>query len=253
MSSTRSHPLANKRALITGASGGLGAHFATVLGRAGASVIIAARRSAALETLAVQLREDGVAVETLALDVTDKDNVIAAVESAGRLDIVVNNAGIVRSKLALEQSESDWDSVIDTNLKGMFLVTQAAAKGMKASGKGGSIINVASVLGFRQAGAILPYAVSKAGVIQMTKSFALELARFNIRVNALAPGYLATDLNRGFFQSPAGQDMIRRIPQRRLGELGDLDGPILLLASDASRYMTGSTIVVDGGHLVSTL
>lgn len=245
--------LQGKRALITGASGGLGAHFAAVLGRAGASVIIAARRVSALESLQETLRADGVDAATLALDVTQTAAAIDAIGSVGPLDILVNNAGIVRSNPALAQSEEDWDAVIDTNLKGMFVVAQAAANGMKSGGAGGSIINVASILGLRQAGMVLPYAVSKAGVIQMTKSFALEVARYGIRVNALAPGYLATDLNREFFESPPGLAMIGRIPMRRLGNLEDLDGPLLLLASDASRYMNGSTIVVDGGHLVSTL
>lgn len=248
-----SFDLTGRRALVTGASGGLGAHFAGVLGRAGAAVVIAARRVDALETLAAALRGEGVAVETLALDVTDTAAAVAAIDGAGAFDILVNNAGIVRSGSALTQSEADWDAVIDTNLKGMFVVAQAVARGMKDSGRGGAIVNVASILGLRQAGAVLPYAVSKAGVIQMTKSFALELARYGIRVNALAPGYLATDINRGFFETPAGQELIRRIPQRRLGQVEDLDGPILLLASDASRYMNGTTIVVDGGHLVSTL
>jgi hypothetical protein len=124
---------------------------------------------------------------------------------------------------------------------------------MRAHGRGGSIINIASILGVRQAGGVLPYAVSKAGVIQLTKTLALELARFRIRVNALAPGYLDTELNGTFWKSDAGLAMIRRIPQRRLGRLDDLDGPLLLLASDASAYMTGSVVAVDGGHLVSTL
>jgi NAD(P)-dependent dehydrogenase (short-subunit alcohol dehydrogenase family) len=124
---------------------------------------------------------------------------------------------------------------------------------MRERGTGGSIINVASILGLRQAGGVLPYAVSKSGAIQMTKTLALELARYNIRVNALAPGYLATELNDDFWRSDAGKAMIKRIPQRRLGQLDDLEGPLLLLASDLSAYMTGSVIEVDGGHLVSTL
>src|SRR3546814_775064 len=135
----------------------------------------------------------------------------------------------------------------------MFLVAQAVGRAMRARGKGGSIINIASVLGLRQASGVLPYAVSKAGAIQMTKTLALKLARFGIRVNAIAPGYLDTELNSSFWSSEPGKAMIRRIPQRRLGRLEDLDGPLLLLASDASAYMTGSVLSVDGGHLVSTL
>jgi NAD(P)-dependent dehydrogenase (short-subunit alcohol dehydrogenase family) len=242
--------LDNKTALVTGASSGLGAHFASVLAAAGANVILAARRVSALEEVAGTLPGK---VTLLPLDVSDVAAVDSAIAGAGPIDILVNNAGVVRSAAALDQSEADWDMVVDTNLKGMFFVAKAVTQSMRAHQRGGSIINVASILGLRQAGLVLPYAVSKAGVIQMTKSLALEVARYGVRVNALAPGYLATDLNRDFFTSPPGLDMIRRIPQRRLGKLEDLDGPLLLLASDASRYMNGSTLVVDGGHLVSTL
>ena len=246
-------PLTGSRALVTGASSGLGAHFAGVLGRAGARLVLAARRIEALEELSAQLAKDDIDSEVLALDVTDAPQATAALADQGPFYIVVNNAGIVRSNPALKQSEEDWDAVLDTNLKGMFVVAQATARAMKDAAVAGSIINVASILGIRQAGEVLPYAVSKAGVIQMTKSMALEVARHGIRVNALAPGYLATDLNRDFFESPPGQAMIQRIPMRRLGQLEDLDGPLILLASPASKYMNGSVIVVDGGHLVSTL
>src|SRR3546814_9862600 len=126
----------------------------------------------------------------------------------------------------------------------MFLVAQAVGRAMRARGKGGSIINIASVLGLRQAGGVLPYAVSKAGVIQLTKTLALELARFGIRVNALAPGYLDTELKGDFWKSDGGRAMIKRVPQRKLGRLDDLDGPLLLIASDASAYMNGSVITV---------
>jgi NAD(P)-dependent dehydrogenase (short-subunit alcohol dehydrogenase family) len=186
------------------------------------------------------------------LDVTDADSVRALERVLGEVDIVIN-AGVVHNAAALDQSEADWDRVMDTNLKGMFHVAQAAGRAMRARGCAGSIINIASILGIRQAGGVLPYAVSKAGVIQMTKTLALELARFSIRVNALAPGYLATELNSDFLNSEAGKEMVRRIPQRRAGRLEELDGPLLLLASDASSYMTGSVLAVDGGHLVSSL
>jgi NAD(P)-dependent dehydrogenase (short-subunit alcohol dehydrogenase family) len=217
------------------------------------NLVLAARRLEALEASASRLRENGVNIVTLKVDVTDQQALVSAFETIGDIDILVNNAGIVRDGHALNLTEADWDAVIDTNLKGMFFAAQAAAKIMRAAKKGGSIINIASILGLRQAGAVLPYAVSKAGVIQMTKTLALELARFNIRVNAIAPGYLDTELNGDFWPTEAGQALIRRIPQRRLGQLADLDGPLLLLASDASQYMTGAVLAVDGGHLVSSL
>jgi NAD(P)-dependent dehydrogenase (short-subunit alcohol dehydrogenase family) len=245
--------LDGKVALVTGASQGLGAHFAAVLARAGAEVILASRREDALFEVAQSIRVTGGKCQTLTLDVSAAVSIEAVTATLDRVDILVNNAGIVREAALLDQSEADWDSVLDTNLKGMFLMTQAVARAMKKRGAGGSIINVASVLGLRQAGAVLSYSVSKAGAIQMTKASALELARYGIRVNALAPGYVATDLNKAFWESDAGKAMIRRIPQRRLGQLADLDGPLLLLASDRSAYMTGSVIEIDGGHLVSSL
>jgi hypothetical protein len=244
--------LSGKRAFVSGASSGLGAHFAACLAARGAEVVLAARRVEALEAVAQAIRAAGGSATTLRLDIADPSGWDGLEEAAGPIDILVNNAGIVREGAALDQSEADWDAVIDTNLKGMAFLAQRMARGMKARG-GGCIINIASILGLRQAGGVLSYAVSKAGVIQMTKSLALEWARHGIRVNAIAPGYIETELNRDFWESPGGVAMIKRIPQRRLGQLRDLDGPLLLLASDASRYMTGSVLVVDGGHTVSSL
>ncbi len=244
--------LRGKRVLVTGASSGLGEHFALVLATRGADVVLAARRRDALEAVADRARSHGGRVVTVALDVTDCASVAALSEAAGPIDILINNAGVVRESAALEHSIQDWDAVLDTNLKGLFFVAQTIATGMRERG-GGAIVNIASILGLRQAGGVASYAVSKAGVIQLTKTLALEWARHGIRVNALAPGYIDTDLNRDFWASPAGLALIKRIPQRRLGQLADLDGPLLLLASDQSRYMTGAVLAVDGGHLVSSL
>lgn len=245
--------LSGRTALVTGASSGLGAHFARVLAATGAEVILAARREDALAEVAELIRAAGGRCRTAVVDVSAAASIDAVAPLLGTLDILVNNAGLAREAPLLEQSEADWDAVIDTNLKGMFLLAQAAVKELRAQGRTGSIINIASILGLRQAGGVLPYAVSKAGAIQLTKTMALEVARFGIRVNAIAPGYFETDINSHFWEGEAGKAMLRRIPQRRLGRLEDLDGPLLLLASDASRYMTGSVITVDGGHVVSTL
>lgn len=241
-----------KRALITGASSGLGAHFAQLLASQGADVVLVARRVGALDAVADKVRSHGHSVVTIALDVTDSASLAGLADAAGPVDILINNAGVVREGAALTHTENDWDTVLDTNLKAMFLVAQALAPGMRERG-GACIVNVASILGLRQAAGVVSYAVSKAGVIQLTKSLALEWARYGIRVNAMAPGYIETDLNQDFWGTDAGKALIKRIPQRRLGQLSDLDGPLLLLASDASRYMTGSVLAVDGGHLVSSL
>lgn len=249
--------VAGKTALITGASSGLGQHFAEVLAANGAHVAVAARRLDKLTTLCATLSGQGGRVLPVALDVTDRASVNAAVATTvsalGGIDILVNNAGVALTQPVLDITEQDWDTVLDTNLKGAWLVAQATAQVMIAAGRGGSIINIASITGLRVAGQIAPYAVSKAGVIHLTKVLALELSRYGIRVNALAPGYIETELNRDFFASAAGQKLIRRIPQRRLGQLQELDGPLLLLASAESSYMTGSVLAIDGGHLQSSL
>lgn len=245
--------LSGKTALVTGASSGLGAHFAKILAGAGAHVLLAARRWESLASLAEEIAAVGGTTEAIALDVSSMHSISCNRAFFDQVDILVNNAGITRENLILDMSEDDWDAVMDTNAKGMFLMTQAVAKAMKARGAGGSIINIASVLGLRQGAMVSSYAASKAAAIQFTKVSALELARFGIRVNCIAPGYFRTDLNSEFFESDAGRALIKRIPQRRLGELDDLDGPLLLLASDASSFMTGAVIEVDGGHLVGTL
>jgi len=245
--------LDGRTALVTGASSGLGAHFARVLAAAGAHVVLAARRTDRLAEVAAQIGDAGESCSTLALNVRDPASIDAAAAAFASLDILVNNAGIAIEAPALEQDEARWDAVVDTNLKGMFLVARAACRAMREHGRGGAIINIASILGLRQAAGVLPYAVSKAGVIQMTKTLALEVARYNIRVNAIAPGYIDTGLNTGFWDTSAGEAMLKRIPQRRLGMPQGLSGPLLLLASEAGAMMTGSVIIVDGGHAINSL
>ncbi len=246
--------------LVTGASSGLGAHFARVLADQGFRVVLAARRVDALATLKAEIEAAGGSADVVGMDVADERSVEAAFAEIDRLgvplDIVINNAGISDAKPALDISASDWDRVVDTNLKGVFLVAQAAAKRMKNRGPdsaGCAIVNVASILGHRVAGSVASYAASKAGVVRLTEALALEWARYGIRVNALCPGYIETDLNRDFFDSESGKALIKRIPQRRLGRPQNLDGALLLLATDAGLYITGTSLVVDGGHLVSSL
>jgi NAD(P)-dependent dehydrogenase (short-subunit alcohol dehydrogenase family) len=242
--------------LVTGASSGLGTHFALLLASAGARVAVAARRADKLQALVDSIATAGGEARALSLDVTDSASVrncFDELASWGAPDVVVNNAGITVTRPLLEQTEEDFDSVIETNLKGCWLVATEAARRMVAATQGGSIVNIASILGERVAGGVAPYAISKAGVVQTTKAMALELARYRIRVNALLPGYVVTDLNRDFLTSEAGDKLRSRIPSRRFGELTDLDGPLLLLASDAGAAMSGSTVAVDGAHLVSSL
>lgn len=246
--------LSGKRALITGASSGLGRHFAKVLAASGAEVVLAARRVDRLASLAEEISaQHGSEASCVAMDVTEPDSIRDAVAAAGSVDILINNAGVARSKGVLGFDADDFDFVMDANLRGAFLVATSVARSMRDRGMGGAIVNVASILGLRQGSQLTVYAISKAAVVQMTKQLALELARYDIRVNAIAPGYFETDINRGFLESHAGEAMLRRIPQRRFGNFQDLDGPLMLLSSDAGRYMTGVVIPVDGGHLLSPL
>ncbi len=250
--------LDGKTALVTGASGGLGEHFARTLAGAGARVVVAARRSEHLERVAADIAGAGGEATPVVLDVTDERSVQEAflrVDAAlgGPAEILVNNSGLSREAFAHQMSETDWDAVIDTNLTGVWRVAKAAANALIAAARPGAIINIASITAYRVSQTIGAYAASKAAVDHLTRAMALELAKHGIRVNALAPGYFKTAINDAFFETDQGDKMIRRIPMRRTGALPELSGPLLLLASDAGSYMTGSTITVDGGHLQSAL
>ncbi len=247
--------LHGKTALITGASSGLGQHFARVLANAGAKVVLAARRLDRLQQLEAEIRAEGGQAFAVALDVTDRASIAKAFEAAeaalGPVTILVNNAGVPASSYFLKTSESDWRSVLDVNLDGVFRVGQEAARRMSETGNGGSIINIASIAAFGVLKAIAAYSASKAAVVSLTKSMALELARDKIRVNALAPGYFSTELNDAFLTSDAGRRLLSRVPMERAGRVEELDGPLLLLASDAGAFMTGSVITIDGGHMLA--
>ena len=245
--------LSGRLCLVTGASGGLGLHFARVLHAAGGRVILAARRAEKIAAAAAALGERAHAVP---MDVADEHAVAAAfrtIDGIGVCDIVINNAGIAATGAALGQSGDDWDRVLDVDLRGAFLVARESARRMADAGVPGSIVNIASILGVRPLNGVASYSAAKAGLLQLTRSLAVEWARNRIRVNALAPGYIATDINAEFFAGEAGQAMVRRIPQRRLGTMADLTGPLLLLASEAGAHMTGAVVTVDGGHSVSGL
>lgn len=249
--------LEGRVALVTGASSGFGSHFAPVLAQAGAKVVLAARRTDMIEEEAAKIIASGGEAVAVTMDVTDSASVaqaFAEAESAfGVVTVLVNNAGITIPKLLLDQSDDDWNNVIATNLTGVAFCTREASQRMIDAGVGGSIVNIASITADRVQKALTNYAASKAGVVQFTKAAALELAQHNIRVNALCPGYFQTPLNQEWFKTDDGQALIKRIPQRRTGELPEMNGPLLLLASDAGSLMTGAAITVDGGHVLSEL
>jgi NAD(P)-dependent dehydrogenase (short-subunit alcohol dehydrogenase family) len=249
--------LSGRVALVTGASSGLGQHFAGVLARAGAAVALTARHADRLEAAAGEIAAQGGRVASIACDVGDaqsvRDAVAAARGALGPLDILVNNAGIAIFKPMLEHSEEEWDRVVDTNLKGAWLMSREVAEVWVKTSHKGRIVNIASLLGLRTVRHVPSYAASKAGLIHLTRTMAVELARRGITVNAIAPGYFATDMNRGFLASEAGQALSARIPLGRSGQLEDLDGALLLLTSDAGAYITGAILPVDGGHAVSAV
>jgi NAD(P)-dependent dehydrogenase (short-subunit alcohol dehydrogenase family) len=244
--------LAGKTALVTGASSGLGRHFARVLAGAGAQVVLAARRLDRLQALEAEIRSSGGKALAVALDVTDRASVAAAFDAAetaaGPVTILVNNAGVPSSTFFLKTSEREWRDVMSVNLDGVFRVGQEGARRMAERRSGGSIVNIASILGLGPIKSLSTYAASKAAVVSLTRSMALELARDKIRVNAIAPGYFATEFNDAFLAGEGGKRLLARVPMARAGELPELDGALLLLASDAGRFMTGSVVAVDGGH-----
>jgi NAD(P)-dependent dehydrogenase (short-subunit alcohol dehydrogenase family) len=255
MSAAKLFDMTGQVALVTGASSGLGVRFAQVLAETGAAVALVARRADRLAAVRADIEKAGGRAVAIAADVTDRAAMTRAFDAAeqafGTVTVLVNNAGVVTSKRAVEVTEDEWRHVLTTNLDAVFFAAQEAARRMLAAGKGGAIVNIASMLGLRVAKGVAPYAVAKAGVIQLTRALALELVFKGIRVNAIAPGWIVTDLNRDYLASEAGAAIKREIPAGRFGEARDLDGALLLLASDAGRFINGETIVVDGGQVVA--
>jgi 3-oxoacyl-[acyl-carrier protein] reductase len=248
--------LAGEVALVTGASSGLGVRFAEVLAENGASVVLVARRAERLAEVRARIEESGGRALAVEADVRDGAAMRAAYDAAekafGTVTILVNNAGVANTAArAVELSEHEWRRVLSTNLDAVLYWAQEAARRMLAGGKRGAIVNIASVLGFGVAKGVIAYATAKAGVIQLTKALALELAFKGIRVNAIAPGWIVTELNHDYLASEKGAALKREIPIGRFGEARDLDGPLLLLVSDAGRFVTGATLVADGGQMVA--
>ena len=250
--------LAGRIALVTGASSGLGRHFAGVLSDAGAKVVLAARRTDRLEALAAEIEAKGGEALAVSMDVTKADTIQAALDATiakfgGPADIIVNNSGLSREDWFTNMDEDAFDLVMDTNTKGVWLVARTFAGALVKAGKPGSMINIASVAGKRVGYTMAAYCASKAACEHMTRAMAIEMARYGVRVNAIAPGYFETEINDTFLASDEGQKMRKRIPMRRFGEHEELSGPLLLLASEAGSFMTGATVVVDGGHMWGSL
>ncbi len=246
--------LSDRVALVTGASSGLGRHFARLLARHGARVVVAARRRDRLLELVERIEADGRRALAVEVDVTDATSVeqgfAEAENTFGTVRIVSNNAGVADPAYATDIAEDRWRRVVDTNLTGAWFVAREAGRRMIDAGEAGSIVNTASVLGLRVAKGQSSYAASKAAVIQLTRSLALEWASHGIRINALCPGYVVTDMNRSFFETEQGAAFIARSPAGRTGRLEELDAAFMLLASDAGSYVNGVSLPVDGGHAV---
>jgi 3-oxoacyl-[acyl-carrier protein] reductase len=255
MSAAEIFDLHGKVALVTGASSGLGVRFAEVLAENGARVVLVARRADRLADLKTRIEKSGGKAIAVEADVRDRAAMSAAFDAAeknfGTVTILVNNAGVAHAGRAVEIPEEEWRRVLSTNLDAVFFCAQEAARRMLAARSGGAIVNISSVLGLGVDKGVVAYATAKAGVIQMTRALALELAFKGIRVNAIAPGWIVTEMNRDYLTSERGTALKREIPVGRFGEPRDLDGPLLLLVSDAGRYVTGATIVADGGQVVA--
>lgn len=240
-----------KNVLVTGASSGLGRHLAAVLSGAGARVAVASPRTDLLDSLVGEIAGDGGRALPLRLDVREAASISEAFEAAetelGVLSVVINNAGIDEDEPSLETEDAEWERLVDTTLSGVWRVAREAARHMRQQQIAGSIVNIASPSGVKGSERLAASCAAKAGVMNLTRTLATEWARWDIRVNALAPGYFMSDLDRAFLQSYEGENLRESIPQQRFGQFADLEGPILLLASDASRYMTGSVLTVDGG------
>jgi 3-oxoacyl-[acyl-carrier protein] reductase len=255
MNATELFDLTGRVALVTGASSGLGMRFAEVLAAQGAAVGLVARRTDRLAALKKRIEHAGGRALAISADVTDRTAMMRAFDAAeqafGTVTILVNNAGIAHGNRAVEMPEEAWRRVLAIDLDAVFFWAQEAARRMLAAAKSGAIVNISSVLGFGVSKGTAAYAVSKAGVIQLTKALALELSFKGIRVNAIAPGWIVTDLNRDYLASEHGAAIKREIPVGRFGEERDLDGALLLLVADAGRFISGATIVVDGGQMVA--
>ena len=250
--------LRGRVALITGASSGLGEHFAQVLAAAGAKVVVAARRVDRLHHLVEKINAAGGSAAAVSMDVANAASVgsafIEAEKYFGTLDVLINNAGVAKPVAFLKSKEEDWDFVMQTNLKAAWRVAREFSARLVAAGKPGAVVNIGSVLGLGVGYGETLYSVSKAGIVQLTKNMALELMRHRIRVNALCPGYFETEINADYFHSERGQAYIaNNIPSKRLGQLEELSGPLLLLASEAGSFVNGVALAVDGGHLVHSL
>jgi 3-oxoacyl-[acyl-carrier protein] reductase len=247
--------LSGRVGLVTGASSGLGLRFAEVLAANGAAVALVARRKERLAALQAKIEAAGGRAVAIAADVLDNASMRRAFDAAeaafGTVTILVNNAGVGHSTRALEMPEAEWRRVLATNLDAVFFWSQEAARRMLSAGRSGAIINIASVLGFGVGKGVIAYTTAKAGVVQITKALGLELAFKGIRINAIAPGWFVTEINRDYLASEEGKKLTRDIPVGRFGRDGDLDGALLLLASDAGRFIAGATIVVDGGQMVA--